>query len=459
MSKTKQRWKPRESQKSSGERLNAELEIRQYHPKRVLIVSIDIGKDVNCYYIRQNDLIDIVPPTEIRMNRNGYVEFINVLDSLIASGEYELVLLGNEPTGVYHEPWMHALSQHYAKHQNDQVRPYLRYRLVSSYQVKQERKRLTSRNRKTDPIDTQAIANILSQGNGNDVFMAQIAGRKIQIYYQQISQYVKLMKTQKRQMLNLFDRLWPSALGNKAAFKKAHPKLEPPLHLVDSKVFQRETVRVLFEHCPNPHIIRKMECGEIRAFFHEHNAQCGPKTAQRIMNVARQSVLLPPAQCEVLAASLQKNFAIYRTYEEQTLQHYADAAALLPQTSGEVLLSFPGVSEQMAIQYMAIVLEPGRFPNAAHLWAFSGFDTHLSRSSNSDPTTSISKRGNPLLRHTLYQIGWLATQHHPESRALYQKALQRGKSKRLATIHVAHKVNRILFAMLRDQVPYLPQHQ
>jgi len=452
-------WVPKRKKRTQSKELMAQLEIKEYLARRVLIVSLDIGKDVNYYYIRKNDLREVIEPTQVRMIRKGFDEFVGMVDKLIGSGEYDLVLLGHEPTGIYHEPWMYKLSEYYATHRQNQTQPQLRYRLVSPYQVKQERQRLSARYRKTDAIDTKAIANLLAEGNGNEVFIAQKAENYIRLYYQQIKQESLLMRLQKMHLLNLFDRLWPGALGDKAKFKKAHPKLEPPFHLVDSKAFERETVRILFQHCPNPYIIREMSADEIRLFFHQHNAQCGPKTAQRILAVAKQAVLLPPDHCQLLASQLQERFATYLRYEEQIQQYYTKAAELLSQTTGEVLLSYPGMGEKMAVQYMAGIISPERFNTAAELWAYAGFDTNLSETGNKKSKKGMSKKGNPFLRKTLYQIGWLAIRHNPDCHHIYKNALAKGKSKKLAVIHVAHKVNRILFAMLRDQMPYQTYHQ
>ena len=82
---------------------DAEREIRQYHPARILIVALDIGKDVHHLYIRTGAQEEVVPPTKIASLAAGYQQVIAIVDELLASGAYDLVLLGHEPTGVYHE--------------------------------------------------------------------------------------------------------------------------------------------------------------------------------------------------------------------------------------------------------------------------------------------------------------------------------------------------------------------
>ena len=127
---------------------DAETEIRQHHPKRIALVALDIGKDVHHLYIRTAAHQDIVPPMKIPTLNSGYQQVISHLDSLLASGAYDLVLLGHEPTGIYHEAWSQALVERYHAHRIGETTPALRYRLVHTVLVKQERQRKTHRQRR-----------------------------------------------------------------------------------------------------------------------------------------------------------------------------------------------------------------------------------------------------------------------------------------------------------------------
>ena len=213
-------------------------------------------------------------------------------------------------------------------------------------------------------------------------------------------------------------------------------------------------MRILLAHCPNPYRLRTLGEEGIRALFHEHGASCGPKTAARIYAVAQQSLLPPPPMAELLAEGVQADFALYRRYEERIAAAEAQAATLLPQTNGAVLLTFPGVSNALATRYLAALADPTRFSNASQIWSFAGFDPIIRETGNSQVQGHISYKGCPYLRATLYQIGFLAAQHCLAGQACYARALERHPSHTRAIIHVANKANRILFALLRDQQPY-----
>lgn len=429
-------------------------EIRQYHPQRVLIVALDIGKDVHHLYIRTGAYEEVVPPTKIASLASGYQQVIEIVDALLASGRYDLVLLGHEPTGVYHEAWSHALLTHYHAHRTGAATPIVRYRLLNPMLVKQERQRKTHRQRKRDDIDGLAMAELLGQGVGHAVVALSDAALQLRLLLQGVRTAGRAHLRQGMQLRTTLDRLWPGALGDSKAYAKTHPTLPPLLHLVDSRPLERETVRVLLAHCPNPYHLRELGEAGIRQLFHAHGASCGSKTAARIYAVAQQSLLPPPLMAQLLADQVQADFALYRTYEERITAAEAQAATLLPQTNGAVLLSFPGLGHALATRYLAALADPTRFTHPGQIWSFAGYDPIISETGNSKVQGKISYKGCPYLRATLYQIGFMAAQHCPACRACYERALGRHPSQTRALIHVANKANRILFALLRDQQNY-----
>jgi transposase len=76
----------------------------------------------------------------------------------LAEPRYELIVLGHEPTGVYHENWARALLNRYARHMITAAQPRLDYRFLNPLLVKRQRETLTSgRRRKTDALDLAQV--------------------------------------------------------------------------------------------------------------------------------------------------------------------------------------------------------------------------------------------------------------------------------------------------------------
>ena len=419
----------------------AEQEVRRYHPERTAVVAVDVGKDVNHLYIRTSAYQEIVPPLKLQTLATGYEHVVGLVDELLKSGAYDLILLGHEPTGIYHEAWSHALVERYHGHRINEKRPALRYRQINPVLVKQERQRKSHRKRKTDERDVAAMAELLSIGVGNPVLNLADSELKLRTLLQYLRISAKQQIRQTIQIRNTLDRLWPGALGDSKAYRNAHPTLPPLLHLVESKPLERQTVRILLAHCPNPYHLREIGPQGIRQLFHANNASCGPKTAQRIYDVAQQSLLPPPVLMEILVAQVQAEFELYCTYQTQIEQVEEQAAHLLAQTDAACLLTFPGIGHTLAARYLAGLGDPSRFSNASQIWSFAGYDTLLSETGNSKRKGKISYRGCPYLRGTLFQIGHLAAKHSPACNETYRRALRHNPSKTRATIHVANKAN------------------
>ena len=49
------------------------------------------------------------------------------------------MVLGHEPTGIYHQGWARALAEHYAAHREGRATPPLEYRLINPLVSKRRR--------------------------------------------------------------------------------------------------------------------------------------------------------------------------------------------------------------------------------------------------------------------------------------------------------------------------------
>ncbi len=132
------------------------------HP---LYVAIDVGKNIHCYGAFAGWALQPVRPArEVRNNRIGYAHFRTWLTQQIEQREYHPVILGMEPTGIYHEPWAYAIRGDFGAQ--------IDLRFLNPYQTKQKRKQLMNgRKRKSDPIDVQATAHCLRDGLGHPAWL------------------------------------------------------------------------------------------------------------------------------------------------------------------------------------------------------------------------------------------------------------------------------------------------
>ena len=115
-----------------------------------------------------------------------------------------------------------------------------------------------------------------------------------------------------------------------------------------------------------------------------------------------------------------------------------------------------GLSLFQAAQYGSVVGDADRFDHADQVWALVGLDVVQNDSGDRRQRGKITKRGGAYERAVLYQMGHSASMACPVIERAKQRALQRGKCKVVATIHAAHKTNRICFHLYKTGVAYEP---
>lgn len=423
---------------------------REGHSMTMILVAIDIGKNVNEIGVFRSDLSAVQSSVTVHHNREGLQQTIATIDRLLAGGFH--VKLGNEPTGIYYENWTRALRQHY----QDAIREQrLSYELVPPKLVKDAREGLqNSRRRKTDRIDTQAIARCLLLNQGIPIRLpnvTQLAFSQWMLRYRALDH---AKRTLQHGLMSQLDQLWPGAFVNVHQFKKTHPKLAPPTPLVQSRPLERKLVQIMLSHFPNPHEALALSESQFHQFLQQH-MRAGRKTAQKVLRNLRQNVLPPPDIAEIYAVRVAEDWARLQLMMQQLEQLDLEAAALVDDTLAGVLVSMPGMTPAYATRYLAHIQDPQQFAHADKIWAFAGFDPVLNASGDRHQLGKISRKGDPAFRDTLYQIGQSTARHCPPIRAAFKRKYNpREKNHVLSIIHAAHKANRMLYHLLKTQQTY-----
>lgn len=417
---------------------------------QALYVPIDIGKNVHCYAAYAGTaLTPVVPPTEVRAHRPGYERFCAWLNQIVATHSYAPIIVGMEPTGVYHEPWAYALH-------TDFTAP-VQVQLVAPYRTKQKRRQQENRpQQKTDKKDVEALAYCLRDGNGRAFDDPTATSQALELVCRR---YAALQRDQRRlanRLHSLLDRTWPGAFVDVKAFEKAHPLMEPPTPLVATKALQRKLVQALLSHDPNPYFWQALTPDAICTPLRARGLACGPKTAHKVWYVLQGLLLPPQSVVQPLLAPLRSDFTRYLQLSDDLadLQHRAET--LVMDSPGAVLVTIPGIGPFLAAQYVGLVGDVTRFAHADQVWALVGFDTIQSDSGDHRHHGKLTKRGLAYGRAVLYQMGLSVSKDCPAVARAKARALQRGKTKTEANIHAAHKTNRMCFHLLTDGVVYDP---
>ena len=415
-----------------------------------LYIGIDIGKNVHCFSGYAGIELHIIDPSqEVRSNRSGYETFRNWLQRQVTSTHYHPIVVGLEPTGIYHEAWAYAIQQDFANQ--------IEFRFLNPYQTRQKRRQLQNgRRKKTDLIDAEAIAYCLRDGQGNPVCLPDQQNVRFDVWAAEFRQAYREHQRLQLSILTQWDRLWPGVLVNVKSFQKAHPQLKPPQPLVRSRPLERRLVRIILAENPNPYFWQTLDTEALPCFFREKGLRCGPITAQRIVQAAHEALLPPPHFADILAERLRNDFRHFMELVARLDQLQQQAECLVPYSPAAVLTTVPGIGAYLAAQYLAYVVDPHRFEHADQIWSLAGFDVQQDDSGDRRRTGRITRRGNPAFRNVLFSIGLNTSQYCPAIARTRKRALQHGKKHIGAIIHAAHKANRLCFFLLLHQVSYDP---
>ena len=98
-----------------------------------------------------------------------------------------------------------------------------------------------------------------------------------------------------------------------------------------------------------------------------------------------------------------------------------------------------------------------RFSSSAKLAAYAGIDPTVKQSGDFSGTRmKMSKRGSPYLRRAIWLASAVAAFKDPAIHALYERKRAEGKDHMTVIGHICRKMISIIFAVLRDNTPYVP---
>lgn len=119
------------------------------------------------------------------------------------------------------------------------------------------------------------------------------------------------------------------------------------------------------------------------------------------------------------------------------------------------LKSIPGIGNKTAL--MLVVLTDGfeRFTSGSELCSYAGITPVIRQSGSSvKARPRISKIGNQKLRNLLFMCSFNACKYNKACKALFDRIVAKGKSKKLALIAVCNKLLKQAFAIAKSGLDY-----
>ncbi len=132
-------------------------------------------------------------------------------------------------------------------------------------------------------------------------------------------------------------------------------------------------------------------------------------------------------------------------------------SAWLESEEGQLVATIPGIGELTAMALVAYLCPIERFPTVRHVASYVGLVPRSYQSADRQYHGKLKRDSNAFVRWLLVEASW--THRHHERRgdvARTARRVTRHRGSGKGTIAGAHKLLRIVFAILKDRRAYLP---
>jgi len=125
------------------------------------------------------------------------------------------------------------------------------------------------------------------------------------------------------------------------------------------------------------------------------------------------------------------------------------------QESLTLLKTIPGIGDKTALMLLVFTDGFNRFASSKELCSYAGITPIIRQSGSSvKGRPRISKMGNPKLRNLLFMCSFNACKYNAACKALFDRIVAKGKSKKLALIAVCNKLLKQAFSIVKNKLPY-----
>ena len=387
----------------------------------MLFVGIDIAKRNHEASVIAQDGRVVRKAMRFANSQAGYNKFMDMVHSLS-----EPVVFGMEATGHY---WLtlytHLRNDGFTVHV---INPIQSDALRGMY----------IRKTKTDSVDSVIIADVIRFGRYCETSVEPGDLQAMRELCRQRFYIIDMASDLKRKVIALLDQVFPE-----------YEKLF-------SDSFGVSSMELLSQYTTPEEMLSVSSQQLAEVLEKASRGRLGAEKAVEIQDAARNSFGI------VMASS---SFSlIIRQYIEQirsresSVDIFDTEIARLLSGFDTQLTTITGIGPTLAA---VILSEIGgdirRFSSPAKLAAYAGVDPTVKQSGDFSGTRmKMSKRGSPYLRRAIWLASTVAAFKDPAIHALYERKRAEGKDHMTVIGHICRKMISIIFAVLRDNTPYVP---
>lgn len=348
--------------------------------------------------------------------------FISLLAACKKYAEPEQTKIGLESTGIY----------------GDNLRDFLRrngyeIRTFNPLLIKKSIQATALRKTKTDKSDAS--------------FLASYLARELPDPDPQISYHISELKSLTRARFSVVGACSKAKTQLKALLVQVFPEF----HTAFSDVFGVAAIAILRKYPTAKKLSAAKKTAVAKILSEASRHRLGEEKAAMLIDLAKNSVgchsETKALEMQYYLDQIELNTAYIRRYE-----------AAIREIMNEIdspITTIPGIGLVLGAMILAELGDVTRFATPEKVLAFAGLDPSIYQSGKYTPASgTMVKRGSPQLRWALLMAARSTIVHNPNIAIYYQKKLSEGKHYNVICSHIAKKLVRILYSLLKKNTPY-----
>ncbi len=382
---------------------------------------IDMAKQKHVACIIDTNGQYLVRPRSIRNDADGFQAILNCLKQ---TGRSKSILTGMEATGHY---W-YSLHDFLRRNGYDVI-------VLNPIQTAQQAKQAI-RKCKTDKHDAFHIANLLRSNQ----YKAAVVPDELAMNCRQITRLRYRIVKQ-------------GAMIKQLVNSRLHP-VWPEYEGLFTNKFGKTSMKLL-QTASTPKELMELDIDDLGELLRKTSrGRFGPLQTQKLIDSAQNSVGMHRGH---YGFSTGIKFLLEQIEALEPVRKKIDAeisklSAKLPQ----YLFTLPGATELTIVSLYGEISPIEAFKKPSQLVAFAGLDPKVFQSGQYDaPRRSVSKRGSPYLRRSLWQMAYRALITEGDLRDFWRRKHRQNKHHLVATTAVANKLCHVVWRIMTDRRDYI----
>jgi len=267
----------------------------------------------------------------------------------------------------------------------------------------------------------------------------------------------KKLRSQPLQQLKELTRERENIISQIAKFKNNIEKLlavtfpELPQHI---NPFSKSTLNLL---CSS-HTIKNCLIKTINSFLNPTKGRKSLISAQKIVSLAKNSIASQNKAKEFILSQKISTLIFFSKKLNEIDTIIYELTQRLIADKLKILTSVKGIGKVTAIQFLAEIGSISYFETPKKLIAFIGIDPTVYESGQFKGKSRLSKRGNKHLQRIIWLMAHKIVRFNSVFKKYFQKRLSQGLPFKKAIFAVAHKLVRVLYALLTKKMFFYPTH-